>query len=114
MRTPGAAQAAADPAASRLGSAGAYPPANGYDYYNRRPAAAAPERAGAADYGAAGVGQDFYSAPRAGAGAGAYDRAGAGAMGGAGAGGYGMPQQQTQQAKPYDSQSALQTQPIFF
>lgn len=108
MRTPGAAE----PAPSRLPST-AYPSSNGYDYY-RRPAAA-PERS---EYPAsAGNGQYYGGGQRGGAGGSAgYDRAGGQQMGGgAGAGGgggsYGM---QGQQSKAFDSQSALQTQPIYF
>ena len=101
MRTP---PSSGDASASRLNTT-AYPSANGYDYY-RRPTAT--ERS---DYGSSGAGQDYYAAPsRNNTG---YDRPTAQQQqGGNTGGGYGM--QQQQQSKPYDSQTALQTQPIFF
>ncbi|KAK7104677.1 RNA-binding protein lark-like [Littorina saxatilis] len=101
MRTP----QAPEPAASRLNTT-AYPAANGYDYY-RRPAAT--ERS---DYGASAGGQDYYAPPSRGAGG--YDRGMQQQQGANGGGGYGMQQQSQQQNKGYDSQTALQTQPIFF
>lgn len=91
-----------DPGNGRLNTT-AYPSANGYDYY-RQP----PERN---DYRSPVSNNDYYGlAARS---AGGYDRppSGTSQSGGAGGGGYSM--QQSQQ-KPYDSQSALQTQPIFF
>lgn len=102
MRTP---PAGGDASASRLNTT-AYPPsANGYDYYRR------PAGADRSDYGAGGGGggQDYYaSPPRNNSG---YDRPPAQQQqGGNSGGGYGM----QQQSKPYDSQTALQTQPIFF
>ena len=104
-RKPGlmSAPVASADSSSRLNTT-AYPPANGYDYY-RRPAAA-PERS---NYGGAGNGQNNYAAPPRGSAG--YDRPAAPQRGASG-GGYGM--QQQQQNKPYDSQSNLQTRPIFF
>lgn len=93
---------AADAAASRLNTT-AYPPANGYDYY-RQPPERSDFRATSASAG------DYYAPSRAGAG---YDRGASGAaQAGNTGGGFGV--QQSQANKSYDSQSALQTQPIFF
>ena len=100
MRTP---PSSGDASASRLNTT-AYPSANGYDYYRR------PTATDRADYGSSGAGQDYYAAPpRNNTG---YDRPSGQQQPGGNVGGYGM--QQQQQNKPYDSQSALQTQPIFF
>ncbi|XP_076464879.1 uncharacterized protein LOC143296711 [Babylonia areolata] len=107
---------AGNPPLSRLNTT-AYPPSNGYDYY-RRPAEA-PERP--SYNGPAGGGQDYKNGPPARGGAG-YDRPAPPQQqqrGPGGVGGYGMPPQQQQQMpqqqqKRYDSQSALQTKPIFF
>ncbi|KAL8619666.1 hypothetical protein ACOMHN_019721 [Nucella lapillus] len=131
MRSPPAPAEASSPTApSRLNST-AYPSSNGYDYY-RRPAEA-PERSSYS--GPAGAAsQDYKSGPARGGGG--YDYPAQPSYsrpappqqqpplqrgGPSGAGGYGMPPQQQyqpplsqQQQKRYDSQSALQTKPIFF
>jgi len=103
MRAPAAG---GDSGGGRLNTT-AYPPANGQDYYARRPATAAAR----SDYnGAAASGQDYYAAPPSRGGAGGYERPAPQQQ--QGGGGYGMQQQQA--SKSYDSQTALQTQPIFF
>jgi len=107
MRAPAAG---AEAGAGRLNTT-AYPPATGQDYYARRPAA--PERPAYNGGGgaAAASGQDYYAAPPARGNAGGYERPAAQQQ--QGGGGYGGMQQQ-QASKSYDSQAALQTQPIFF
>ncbi|XP_076441706.1 uncharacterized protein LOC143280863 isoform X2 [Babylonia areolata] len=105
MRNP--PPSAVEPASSRLTTT-AYPPSNGYDYY-RRPAPAA-ERS---SYGGAGSGQDYYAPPPRGSAG--YDRPLSQHQHSQVGGGYGGQQQpHQQQSKPYDSQAALQTKPIFF
>lgn len=129
MRSPPPPGEAASPAASSRLNTTAYPPSNGYDYY-RRPAEA-PERAAYSSPAAGG--QDFKNGPagpiRGSAG---YDHPAQPGYsrpappqqqplqrGPSGVGGYGVasqhqPSQAQQQQKRYDSQSALQTKPIFF
>ncbi|KAK7503495.1 hypothetical protein BaRGS_00005416 [Batillaria attramentaria] len=92
---------AADPASARLNTT-AYPSSNGYDYY-RQPAERADYRA------AAPAASDYYAVPRGGASA--YDRVPTTTQASSGGVGYAM---QQQQSRAYDSQTALQTKPIFF